>query len=62
MSRRSWSRVTLAERHCFVLVPSFDDGTPEAAEEVRAFLEAHQGAPVMVCRRVDARSETNKGR
>lgn len=62
MSRRAWSRVTLAEPPCFVLVPSFDDGTPEAAEEVRAFLEAHKGVPVMLCRRVDARSERNKGK
>jgi len=55
MSRRAWSRVTLAEPPCVVLVPSFDDGTLEAREELRAFLEAHKGVPVMLCRRVDGR-------
>lgn len=53
MNRRTWSRNALAIPPCAVLVPSFDDGTPEAAEEVRTFLEAHQGQPVLICRRVN---------
>lgn len=61
MSRRAWCRVSRLEAPCAVLVPSFDGGTPEAREELRAFLEAHKGMPVMLCRRVDARSETNRG-